>query len=77
MGCFLIHHDPIITFINLSSSWVNTECCLIFFACGPVGAMGLAKRAFSKSMNASLEEALDYEAHLQEVARPGGEFSEG
>ena len=44
---------------------------------GPVGAMGLAKRAFNKSLNASLEEALDYEAHLQEVARQGGEFSEG
>lgn len=44
---------------------------------GPVHAMGLAKRAFNQSLNASLEGALDYEAHLQEVARQGGEFSEG
>ena len=44
---------------------------------GPVGAMDLAKRAFNKSLNASLEGALDYEAHLQEVASQGEEFSEG
>lgn len=44
---------------------------------GPVGAMGLAKRAFNKAIFADLEGALDYEAHLQEVARRGGEFSTG
>jgi 2-(1,2-epoxy-1,2-dihydrophenyl)acetyl-CoA isomerase len=52
---------------------------------GPVGAMGLAKRALNKSLFAGLEEALDYEAHLQclphircgEIARRGGEFKEG
>jgi 2-(1,2-epoxy-1,2-dihydrophenyl)acetyl-CoA isomerase len=44
---------------------------------GPVGAMGLAKRSFNKSLYSGLEVALDYEAHLQEIARRGGEFSEG
>jgi 2-(1,2-epoxy-1,2-dihydrophenyl)acetyl-CoA isomerase len=44
---------------------------------GPVGAMGLAKRAFNISLYAGLEEVLDYEAHLQEVAQRGGEFSAG
>ena len=44
---------------------------------GPVGAIGLAKRAFNKSLYAGMEEALDYEAHLQEIARRGGEFAEG
>ena len=44
---------------------------------GPVGAMGLAKRAFNKAMFANLEQVLDYEAHIQDVARQGGEFKEG
>ena len=32
---------------------------------GPVGAMGLAKRALDKALFAGLEGALDYEAHIQ------------
>ena len=44
---------------------------------GPVGAMGLAKRAFNYSSFAGLEEALDQEAQLQEIARQGAEFAEG
>lgn len=44
---------------------------------GPVGAMGLAKRAFNKALFANLEAVLDYEAHLQEVAGRSAEHQEG
>ncbi len=44
---------------------------------GPVYAMGLAKRAFNRATLANLEQALNYEAHLQDVASRGGEFREG
>jgi 2-(1,2-epoxy-1,2-dihydrophenyl)acetyl-CoA isomerase len=44
---------------------------------GAVGAMGLAKRAFNKAMLPNLEEVLDYEGHLQEVARKSAEHQEG
>ncbi|RPI30012.1 MAG: 2-(1,2-epoxy-1,2-dihydrophenyl)acetyl-CoA isomerase, partial [Chloroflexota bacterium] len=44
---------------------------------GPVGAMGLTKRAFNHTVLYNLEEALDYEAHIQEVAGKGAEHHEG
>jgi 2-(1,2-epoxy-1,2-dihydrophenyl)acetyl-CoA isomerase len=44
---------------------------------GPVGAFGLAKRAFNRSVLPNLEDALDYEAHLQEIASHGQEHVEG
>jgi 2-(1,2-epoxy-1,2-dihydrophenyl)acetyl-CoA isomerase len=44
---------------------------------GPVHAMGLAKRDYNKSMLGNLEEVLDYEAHLQEIAGRGEEHREG
>jgi 2-(1,2-epoxy-1,2-dihydrophenyl)acetyl-CoA isomerase len=44
---------------------------------GPVGAMGLAKRAFNKAILGDLEQVLDYEAHLQEIAGRGTEHKEG
>lgn len=46
-------------------------------AAGPVHAMGLAKRAFNKAVLPNLEQVLDYEAHLQEVAGKGAEHKEG
>jgi 2-(1,2-epoxy-1,2-dihydrophenyl)acetyl-CoA isomerase len=46
-------------------------------AVGPVHAFGLAKRAFNKAVLANLEQVLDYEAHLQDVARKGAEHREG
>lgn len=42
-----------------------------------VRAMGFAKRAFNKAVLSSLEEALDYEAHLQEIAGRGPDHYEG
>lgn len=44
---------------------------------GPVHAMGLAKRAFNRAVLPNLEEVLDYEAHLQEIAGQGAEHHEG
>lgn len=44
---------------------------------GPVRAMGLAKRDFNQAVLANLEQVLDYEAHIQEIAGQGGEHKEG
>lgn len=44
---------------------------------GPTLAYGLAKRAMTKSWGMSLPEALDYEAHLQEVAGRSSDHKEG
>ena len=44
---------------------------------GPLRAMGLTKRAFNKAVLGNLSEVLDYEAHVQEVARQSSEHQEG
>ena len=44
---------------------------------GPIQAMGLAKRAFNKAVLGNLEQVLDYEAHLQDIAGKGAEHQEG
>jgi len=49
----------------------------VALARGPVGAMGLAKRAFNSAVLRNLEQALDYEAHLQEIAGKRDEHKEG
>jgi 2-(1,2-epoxy-1,2-dihydrophenyl)acetyl-CoA isomerase len=46
-------------------------------ASGPIHAMGLAKRDFNKAIYPHLEQVLDYEAHIQEIARLGAEHREG
>jgi len=46
-------------------------------AAGAVGAFGLAKRSFNRAILPNLEEALDYEAHMQEIASKGAEHREG
>jgi len=46
-------------------------------AAGPVGAYGLTKRLFNKSMLPNLEEVLEFEGELQEVASKGIEHIEG
>lgn len=46
-------------------------------ATGPTLAYGLAKRAMNRSWNLSLDEALEYEAHMQELAARSQDFSEG
>ena len=44
---------------------------------GPVHVMGLTKRAFNKAVLPHLEEVLDYEAHIQDIAGRGEEHKEG
>jgi 2-(1,2-epoxy-1,2-dihydrophenyl)acetyl-CoA isomerase len=44
---------------------------------GPVKAMGLAKRDFNRAALPNLEEVLDYEGHIQEIAGAGAEHVEG
>ena len=46
-------------------------------AAGPVGAFGLTKRAFNRAVLSNLEEALEYEADLQEIAGKRPEHKEG
>jgi 2-(1,2-epoxy-1,2-dihydrophenyl)acetyl-CoA isomerase len=48
-----------------------------FLTMGPIHAMGLAKRDFNKAIYPHLEQVLDYEAHIQEIARMGTEHKEG
>jgi 2-(1,2-epoxy-1,2-dihydrophenyl)acetyl-CoA isomerase len=44
---------------------------------GPVHAYGLTKRLFNKAILGNLEQVLDYEAHMQEIAGHGAEHKEG
>lgn len=44
---------------------------------GPVHAMGLAKRAFNKAVLGNLEQVLDYEGYLQDIASKSQEHKEG
>ena len=46
-------------------------------AAGPVQAMGLSKRDFNKAVLPNLEEVLDYESHIQEIAGAAPEHLEG
>ena len=44
---------------------------------GPLHAIGLSKRALNNALLGHLEQVLDYEAHLQEIAGRGAEHQEG
>jgi 2-(1,2-epoxy-1,2-dihydrophenyl)acetyl-CoA isomerase len=46
-------------------------------ATGPTLAYGLTKRAMHRAFDQSLDEALDYEAYLQETAARSHDFNEG
>jgi len=46
-------------------------------AAGPVGTFGLAKQAFNKAVLPNLEDVLNTEADLQEIAGKGAEHKEG
>jgi len=54
-----------------------SEELAISLAAGPTGAFGLSKRALNRAVLPNLEAALDYEAHLQQIASQGGEHCEG
>lgn len=44
---------------------------------GPTKAFGLSKRAFNAAIFPDLEERLEYEAHMQEIAGRSDDFQEG
>lgn len=44
---------------------------------GPTLAIGLTKRAMNRATNCTLMEAIEYEAHLQQVAAESEDFAEG
>jgi 2-(1,2-epoxy-1,2-dihydrophenyl)acetyl-CoA isomerase len=44
---------------------------------GPTKAFGLTKRAMNRAFQMALDEVLDYEAHLQEVAGRTADYKEG
>ncbi|MGH2400916.1 MAG: enoyl-CoA hydratase-related protein, partial [bacterium] len=46
-------------------------------AAGPTRAYGLTKRAMTYALRSTLEDALDYEAHMQEVAGRTADHREG
>lgn len=46
-------------------------------AAGPTRAFGLTKRAMNKAAVLSIDEVLDYEAHLQEIAGRSADHAEG
>jgi 2-(1,2-epoxy-1,2-dihydrophenyl)acetyl-CoA isomerase len=49
----------------------------VSLAQGPVRAFGLAKRSFNRAVLGNLEQVLDYEAHIQDIAGRGEEHKEG
>lgn len=55
----------------------ETEKVAAGLAAGPTGAYGLAKRLFNKTILPNLEEALGYEAYLQEIASKSEEHLKG
>ena len=44
---------------------------------GPLGTFGLSKRLFNRAILPNLEEVLDYEGHIQEIAGHRAEHQEG
>lgn len=66
--------NQVVPFDNLMTETMQGAARL---AAGPVGAFGLSKRLFNRAMLPNLEEMLDYEAHIQEVAGKSAEHREG
>lgn len=59
---------------NLSQAVFTTA---VELSKGPVGAFGLAKRVYNKAVLPDLQEALEYESYIQEVAGHCMEHKEG
>lgn len=64
----VVPHDQL---PEVVAAWANT------LATGPTLAYGLTKRAMRKADGQTLEEALEYEAHIQEVAGRSHDSGEG
>jgi 2-(1,2-epoxy-1,2-dihydrophenyl)acetyl-CoA isomerase len=63
--------------VSASDLLEQSASMAVLLAQGPIHVMGLAKRAFNKAMLSNLEQVLDYEAHLQEIAGHAPEHREG
>jgi len=66
--------NRVVPFDNLMSETLQFAAQL---AAGPVGAYGLTKHLFNRAMLPNLEEMLDYEGHIQEIAGKRAEHKEG
>jgi 2-(1,2-epoxy-1,2-dihydrophenyl)acetyl-CoA isomerase len=62
---------PAEEFMHQAEDWAGE------IARGPVHTMGLAKRALNNAHFANLEQVLEGEAQIQDIARRGAEFEEG
>lgn len=56
---------------------LSAENWALEIARGPVNTMGLAKRVINKALFPDLEEVLEYEARIQDIARCNEEFNVG
>lgn len=54
-----------------------TQALALQLAQGPTQAIGLIKRAMNKAMNVDLDEYLEYEANIQEIAGRTADYKEG
>lgn len=66
--------NRVVAFDNLMD---ETEQIAARLAAGPVGVFGLSKRLFNRAVLPNLEDMLDTEAHIQEIAGKGAEHREG
>lgn len=48
-----------------------------YYANAPTKAIGLMKKMLNKSQNATLDEMLEYEAHMQDIAGSSDDYKEG
>ena len=64
----VVPHDQL---PEVVAAWANT------LATGPTLAYGLTKRAMRRADSQTLDEALDYESHLQEIAGRSHDSAEG
>jgi 2-(1,2-epoxy-1,2-dihydrophenyl)acetyl-CoA isomerase len=62
---------PASTLGEQAAAWARS------LASGPVHAMALAKRDYNRAVLPHLEEVLEYEAHIQEIASKNAEHREG
>ncbi len=63
--------------VSLENLAQETQSIAQELAKGPTAVFGLAKRAFNKAMLPNLEEVLEYESYIQEVAGHRPEHKEG
>jgi 2-(1,2-epoxy-1,2-dihydrophenyl)acetyl-CoA isomerase len=63
--------------VSLENLAQETFSSAVEFSKGPVGVFGLAKRLYNKAILPNLEEVLEYESYIQEVAGHRPEHKEG